>query len=60
SWGDEALNWALITAITDDEKICQGLYPAPGGNVSTKDGGGKPKTFWQYQLAVAIFANHPT
>jgi hypothetical protein len=53
------LNWALISAITDDAEIKQGLFPPPGANVSTKNGGGKPKTEHQWALCVALFTEHP-
>lgn len=53
------MNWALISAITDDAEIKQGLFPPPGANVSTKNGGGKPKTEHQWALCVALFTEHP-
>jgi hypothetical protein len=40
--------------------IKQGLFPSPGANVSTAEGGGKPKTDHHYALAVALFAEHDT
>lgn len=59
SWDDEDLNWALISAIMDDPEIKQGLFPPPGAKVSTKNGGGKPKTKHQRALCVALFTSHP-
>jgi hypothetical protein len=50
--------WSLLTALTDDPVIKQGLFPGQGGNASTVQGGGKKKIDHQYQLATAIFENH--
>ena len=49
----------MITAISDDPEIKQGLFPSPGGNVSTQNGGGKPKTEHQWAICVALFKDHP-
>ncbi|KAF9536533.1 hypothetical protein CPC08DRAFT_824795 [Agrocybe pediades] len=57
SWTNE-LSSTLLTAISEDNDIKQGLFPAPGGNVSTARGGGQKKTAWQWKLAIAIFQNH--
>ena len=43
SWKDQDLAWQLINAIRDDPIIKQGLFPSPGGNVSTTKGGGLSK-----------------
>jgi hypothetical protein len=59
SWKDADLTWSLISAITDDPAIKQGLFPSPGANVSTSKGGGKPKTDHQFALAAALFSEHP-
>jgi hypothetical protein len=48
----------LLSALTDDPVIKQGLFPGQGGNVSTAQGGGKKKIDHQYQLAKAIFGDH--
>jgi hypothetical protein len=58
SWKDEQLTWSLISAITDDPSIKQGLFLSPGTNVSTLKGGGKPKMDHQYAVAVAMFSEH--
>jgi hypothetical protein len=58
SWKDADLTWSLISAITDDPAIKQGLFPSPGANVSTSKGGGKPKTDHQFALAAALFSEH--
>jgi len=58
SWRDPSLTWALISAITDNPIIKQGLFPSPGANVSTSKGGGKPKTDHHYAVALAIFGEH--
>ena len=39
SW-TESLTWSLITAITDDDIVRQGLFPERGANASTSKGGG--------------------
>jgi hypothetical protein len=58
SWSDVDLTWELITAITDNDTIKQGLFPGRGGNVSTAKGGGKKKIDHQYKLAKALFSDH--
>ena len=58
SWRDASLTWALISAITDDPVVKQGLFPSPGANVSTSKGDGKPKTDHHYAVALAIFGEH--
>jgi hypothetical protein len=55
-----ALNEALISAITDDRKIKQALFPSPGSNVSSSKGGGKPKTEYHWLLCQILFTDHPT
>ena len=59
SWSDQTLSQSLITAITDDPDIKQGLFPPPGPNASSAKGGGKKKILWQWKIAVAIFKDHP-
>ncbi len=58
SW-DQDLTWTLVSALEDDKDIREKLFPPIGSNPSTQDGGGKPKTDFQYALAVAVFADHP-
>ena len=58
SWSDQTLSQSLITAITDDPNIKQGLFPPPGPNASSAKGGGKKKILWQWKVAVAI-KDHP-
>lgn len=55
---DKALTWSLITAISEDADVMRGLFPGPGANTSTTNGGGKKKTEFHFMLAVAIFADH--
>ncbi|KAM5539999.1 hypothetical protein V8D89_006331 [Ganoderma adspersum] len=55
---DEELTWALITRINENAKIKRGLYPPPGPNPSTANGGGKPKSDFHAELARALFENH--
>lgn len=57
SWDDQ-LTWALITAITDNPIIKQGLFPSPGANVSTTKGGGLRKTDHHWALCREIFSHH--
>ena len=56
-WTDE-LSEQLINAISEDADIKQGLFPAPGGNVSSSKGGGKKKTAWYWKLAEILFFDH--
>ena len=58
SWRDSSLTWALISAITDDPIIKQGLFPSPGAHVLTSKGSGKPKTDHHYAVTLAIFSEH--
>jgi hypothetical protein len=60
SWKDVELSQALITAITDDTKIKQALFPSPGSNVSGSKGGGKPKTDYHWELCQILFTDHDT
>ena len=54
------LNEALISAITDDPRIKQALFPSLGSNVLGSKGGGKPKTDFHWQLCQILFTNHDT
>lgn len=60
SWTDSDLNMSLLNAIWGDTDIKQGLYPSPGGKMSSVKSGGNRKTVWQWKLAVLIFKDHPT
>lgn len=53
-----ALSWAIVTAITDNDDIRRGLYPEPGANESTANGGGKPKADFHRLIVDEIFSNH--
>ena len=57
SWKDVNLNWALVTALEDNNNIKQVLFPMPGENVALSVAG-KPKAEQQYKLAVILFKNH--
>lgn len=50
---------ALLGHIHDDNDIKQGLFPSPGGNVSTAKGGGKLKIYWHWKLAILTFGSIP-
>ena len=56
---DQKLSWSLITAITDNPTIKQGLFPSPGANLSSPKGGGKLKTEYHQQLCDDLFTQHP-
>ncbi|KAF8225239.1 hypothetical protein L208DRAFT_1173232, partial [Tricholoma matsutake] len=58
SWKDEDLNFLLVGAIEEDEEIKQGLFLLPGPNKSLAQGGSKPKTEYQWELARKIFEEH--
>jgi len=47
---------ALLSAITDDLDIKQGLCPSPGENLRT---GGKTKAAYHWALCVNLFQEHP-
>ncbi|KAF8168376.1 hypothetical protein B0H34DRAFT_646167, partial [Crassisporium funariophilum] len=49
----------LISTITNNPKIKQGLFPAPGGNTSSAKGGGAKKNHWHWKVAKALFSKHP-
>ena len=57
SWS-ENLTWSLVSAVTSDDMIRTGLYPEPGGNASTKNGGGAKKTEHYWELCKALFEDH--
>lgn len=45
----------MLTAIIENRAIKDGLFPGPGGNSSTQDGGGKPKTDFMWQILEVLF-----
>ncbi|KAF9069638.1 hypothetical protein BDP27DRAFT_1222211, partial [Rhodocollybia butyracea] len=45
----------LIHIITESSVIKKGLYPGPGANSSTKDGGGHPKTDFLFMVAETLW-----
>ncbi|KAG1753547.1 uncharacterized protein EDB91DRAFT_1242530 [Suillus paluster] len=47
---------ALLSAITDDPDIKQGLFPSPGTNPRA---GGKTKATYHWALCVILFKEHP-
>ena len=49
------LTFKLLNVVEDDPEIRQGLYPGTGANVSTANGGGKPKTDFNTQGSRAFF-----
>jgi len=54
SWTNDLCS-TLISAITDDTEIKQGLFPSPGANPRT---GGKTKATYHWALCVLLFAEH--
>jgi hypothetical protein len=52
------MSQALVTAILEDAKIKQKLYPPPGANVSYQDGGGNKKTEAHWAIAKELFTEH--
>ncbi|KAG2360768.1 hypothetical protein BDR07DRAFT_1411715, partial [Suillus spraguei] len=40
SWTD-TLTWSLVSVVTSDDAVPKELYPEPGANASTKNGGAK-------------------
>ncbi|KAF8980406.1 hypothetical protein BDQ17DRAFT_1216739, partial [Cyathus striatus] len=48
----------LISKMTTNMKIRNGLFPPPGGHLSATKGGGKKKTDWHWKLAIAMFEKH--
>ncbi|KAK1230286.1 hypothetical protein PQX77_006634 [Marasmius sp. AFHP31] len=57
-WSDVDLSLAIVTAIMDSQVIKKVLYPSPGFNTSTANGGGTTKVEAQYMVATAVFATH--
>ncbi len=57
SW-TESLTWTLINKLTDDDEVRESLFPSPGANRSTAQGGGKTKTEAHATLAAALFKDH--
>ncbi|KAG6886608.1 hypothetical protein C0992_003181 [Termitomyces sp. T32_za158] len=58
-WSGDKLSEKLLANICEDAQIKQGLFPAPGANKSTKNGGGKPKTEFHIFQIEAILAESP-
>ncbi|KAL0563408.1 hypothetical protein V5O48_018660 [Marasmius crinis-equi] len=56
---DIALAEAIVTAIQEKESIKKKLYPPPGPNASTADGGGNTKTVAHWEICVEVFSDHP-
>ncbi|KAJ8076151.1 hypothetical protein PM082_022136 [Marasmius tenuissimus] len=53
------LQEAIVTTIEDHKEIKQKLYPPPGANLSTADGGGNKKTVAHWQICEEVFSEHP-
>ncbi|KAJ3964110.1 hypothetical protein EV361DRAFT_812588, partial [Lentinula raphanica] len=49
----------LISCITENEVIKNGLFPGPGANVSSAKGGGLSKTEHQFNAFEAAFGEDP-
>ncbi|KAJ6528403.1 hypothetical protein B0H19DRAFT_914342, partial [Mycena capillaripes] len=59
SWSDHTLSESLLTLIYESRDIKRALYPPPGPNASTANGGGKTKTAAHWQLCLKLFSGHP-
>ncbi|KAK1219732.1 hypothetical protein PQX77_017538 [Marasmius sp. AFHP31] len=57
-WSDVDLSLPIVTAIMESRVIKKVLYPSPGSNTSTANGGGTTKVEAQYMVATAVFATH--
>ena len=53
------LSWAIVSAITDNDEVRRGLYPEPGSNASTANGGGKRKADFHRIIVDEVFRDHP-
>ena len=53
---DSEQTWLLVNVICNDDKIRQGLFPRPGED--THKINGKPKTDFQWMLAIKVFGDH--
>lgn len=53
-WTEE-LTFQMLTEITEDEDIKQGLFPVPGSNPRNQ---GVPKTHWHWVLCEKLFSYH--
>ncbi|KAF8958631.1 hypothetical protein BDZ97DRAFT_1761996 [Flammula alnicola] len=49
------LTWKLINSILEDGEVKQGLFPAPGANLSLSKGGSKTKSDYHWTLANLVF-----
>ncbi|KAL0056819.1 hypothetical protein AAF712_016568 [Marasmius tenuissimus] len=58
-WSDVSLSEAIVSAIISNSVIKQVLYPSPGSNASTANGGGMKKTEAQQMVAEEVFGEHP-
>ncbi|THU94474.1 hypothetical protein K435DRAFT_622780, partial [Dendrothele bispora CBS 962.96] len=54
TWTPE-LSQQLVNCILEDATIKNGLYPGPGGNQSTANGGGLSKVEHYFNLFEALF-----
>ncbi|EEB92271.1 hypothetical protein MPER_09245 [Moniliophthora perniciosa FA553] len=59
SWKDQMNSSALVASILENAAIKQKLYPDPGSNASTQDGGGMKKTDAYWDLTTYALNDHP-
>ncbi|KIJ09090.1 hypothetical protein PAXINDRAFT_17820 [Paxillus involutus ATCC 200175] len=52
---NEQLTFRMLTEITEDEDIKQGLFPVPGANPRNQ---GLPKTHWHWAVCEKLFSQH--
>ncbi len=60
SWSasNNALEWSMINFICETTSVWNGLFPKPGENMSTKQGGGTPKAAHHLKICEHLFSMH--
>ncbi|KAJ7603361.1 hypothetical protein FB45DRAFT_1090526 [Roridomyces roridus] len=59
NWSDPQLSEQLLAEIIGDAGIKRALYPPPGPNPSTKNGGGQTKVASYFELCLRLFGENP-
>ncbi|TFK58878.1 hypothetical protein BDN72DRAFT_865601, partial [Pluteus cervinus] len=57
-WSDNDLTDSIIATITQSRDIKAGLFPGCGATPSTANGGGKKKSDWYWEVAMAVFPTY--
>ncbi|KAF8991492.1 hypothetical protein BDQ17DRAFT_1332859 [Cyathus striatus] len=55
-----AETWHLLSHLTSDMDMKNGLFPLPGAHPSSKHEGGSVKADWHWKLAILMFKDHPS